>query len=356
ASQSIVFLPPTQPIHYIAGGIVVSVSANGGGSNQPIVFAVDAASTLQGKFAASTVSGSTSTAVLTIPAQTATSGVIVVDATQPGDTNYANAPQTQESLTILAPLPTQTITFANPGTQVANVPLTLAATASSGLPVNYTSSTTSVCTVTGSVLTFATVTSASTCTIVAAQPGDNLYWAAAPSVTQSFTVNPAGMVPNMSLSFNLSSLTLSAGTVGVTHLTISSNNNFTGNVNLSCSGLPSGYTCTFNPNPVMINAGQAATTILSVSGSTTASNAGHDSRPFFPAATLAVALCFLGFKKRDRLQMLMLVVVSLIGLGLFAGCGGSSTKSATQSSTSTVTVTAASGKVSQTATFQLIVQ
>jgi sugar lactone lactonase YvrE len=356
ASQAIVFLPPTQPIHYIAGGIVVSVSANGGGSNQPIVFAVDAASTLQGTFAASTVSGSTSTAVLTIPAQTATSGVIVVDATQPGDTNYADAAQVQESLTILAPLPTQTITFANPGTQVANTPLTLAATASSGLPVHYTSSTTSVCTVAGSTVTFATVTAASTCTVVAAQPGDNLYWAAAPSVTQSFTVNPAGMVPSMNLSFDLSSLTLSSGTVGVTHLTIGSNNNFTGTVALSCSGLPSGYTCTFNPNPVTVTSGQSATTTLSINGSTTASNDRRDSRPFFPAATLAVALCFLGFRKRDRLQMLILVVVGLVGLGLFSGCGGSSTKSTTQPTTSTVTVTAAAGKTSQTVSFSLIVQ
>ena len=52
-------------------------------------------------------------------------------------------------------LPLQSITWANPGTQVGGATLALNATASSGFPVTYTSSTTSVCTVTGSTVTFA---------------------------------------------------------------------------------------------------------------------------------------------------------------------------------------------------------
>jgi fibronectin type 3 domain-containing protein len=81
----------------------------------------------------------------------------------------------------------QTITFANPGSQTAGTPLTLIATASSGLPVSFTSQTTSVCTVNGTTATFLTT---GTCTIQATQAGNASYAAATP-VTQSFTVNAA---------------------------------------------------------------------------------------------------------------------------------------------------------------------
>lgn len=79
----------------------------------------------------------------------------------------------------------QTITFNQPGVQFQQAgPLTLEATASSGLPVSYQSSTTSVCTVSGSSVTFVTT---GTCTIQARQPGDSTF-AAAPPVTRTFTI------------------------------------------------------------------------------------------------------------------------------------------------------------------------
>jgi len=82
---------------------------------------------------------------------------------------------------------TQSITFANPGTQTVGVPLTLSAEASSGAPVTLTSATPGVCTVSGTTVTFVT---AGTCTIDASQSGNSTY-AAASQVAQSFTVNPA---------------------------------------------------------------------------------------------------------------------------------------------------------------------
>jgi hypothetical protein len=36
---------------------------------------------------------------------------------------------------------------------------------------------------------------------------------------------------------------------------------------------------------------------------------------------LAVALCFFGFRKRRRLQLIVLLAASVIGLSLFTGCG-----------------------------------
>ena len=61
---------------------------------------------------------------------------------------------------------------------------TVAPTADSGLTVTLTSSTPSVCTVSGFVITYV---SAGTCTTVASQAGDSTY-AAATSVTRSFTI------------------------------------------------------------------------------------------------------------------------------------------------------------------------
>lgn len=81
----------------------------------------------------------------------------------------------------------QTITFDNPGTQTVGAPLTLSATANSGLTVAFTSATPSVCTVSGTTATFG---AAGTCTIDASVAGNGTY-AAASQVAQSFTVNPA---------------------------------------------------------------------------------------------------------------------------------------------------------------------
>jgi len=81
----------------------------------------------------------------------------------------------------------QTITFPNPGTQTYGVaPITLTATASSGLPVTYTVLS-GPATVSGSLLT---IVGAGTVTVQANQAG-NSQWQAAPPVNDTFLVNPA---------------------------------------------------------------------------------------------------------------------------------------------------------------------
>lgn len=86
------------------------------------------------------------------------------------------------------PKQTQTITFAKPADKtLAESPFTLAATASSGLAVSYSSNTPPVCSVSGATVT---LLQTGLCTITATQTGDSTFKAASP-VTQSFTVNPA---------------------------------------------------------------------------------------------------------------------------------------------------------------------
>jgi FG-GAP-like repeat/Putative Ig domain/Beta-propeller repeat len=86
----------------------------------------------------------------------------------------------------------QTITF-GPLSNVTNgvAPFTISATSNSELAVSFASTTSAVCTVQGSTVT---IIATGTCTIIASQAGDNTY-AAAATVTQSFTVNPSSQSP-----------------------------------------------------------------------------------------------------------------------------------------------------------------
>lgn len=125
--------------------------------------------------AACTVSGSTVTLV--------GAGTCTIAANQAGNSTYGVAPQVTQSFAVVPE--NQTIAFAGPvNTAFGAAPITLSATATSGLAVSFASSTTTVCTVSGSV---ATLVNAGTCTVVASQAGNGNI-SAAPQVTQSFTV------------------------------------------------------------------------------------------------------------------------------------------------------------------------
>lgn len=90
------------------------------------------------------------------------------------------------SSSAVTPKAAQVITFNPPGNQNFGAALTLTASASSSLVPSFTSSTSTVCTVTpGGAVTFVTV---GECTIAANQPG-NAQYLAAPQVTQTFQVN-----------------------------------------------------------------------------------------------------------------------------------------------------------------------
>lgn len=87
----------------------------------------------------------------------------------------------------------QTLTFPVLANRTfGDAPFAVAASASSELSVTLTSATTTVCTVTANKVT---VVGAGLCTLVASQPGNDLYLAQ--SVTQTFTVNKA----NQAISF-----------------------------------------------------------------------------------------------------------------------------------------------------------
>ncbi len=99
----------------------------------------------------------------------------------------------------------------------------------------------------------------------------------------------AATIVNFSMTAGtLSPASIPAGTSGTTTITIAPQNGFTGTVTLSCSSLPSGVTCTFNPptvasgswttqltvqTPPNMAAGSTQLTVKGTSGSTSATTA-----------------------------------------------------------------------------------
>jgi hypothetical protein len=119
-------------------------------------------------------------------------GTCIVNADQAGNSSYAAAATVSRVITITsAPLVAQTITFSGPGNQTLGTAAPpLVASASSGLVVTFTSTTPSVCTVSGITLGLVT---AGTCAIEASQAGNGTY-AAAATVSRVFLVAPVPLI------------------------------------------------------------------------------------------------------------------------------------------------------------------
>ncbi len=112
-------------------------------------------------------------------------GVCSITATQAGSADYLAAQVVRTFSVNQAALTPQTITFnALPNKNLGDVPFGLAATASSGLPVTFSSQTPSICSVAGNTVS---LLQAGTCSITASQAGNATYAAATDSI-QSFTI------------------------------------------------------------------------------------------------------------------------------------------------------------------------
>ena len=116
-------------------------------------------------------------------------GTCTIRASQAGNPTYAPAPNVDQSFSIISNLAAQTIAFgALANKTLGTPPFTVSASATSALPVTFTSPTTAACTVAGNTVT---LVAAGTCIIRAAQAGNATY-AAAPNVELSFIVSAQG--------------------------------------------------------------------------------------------------------------------------------------------------------------------
>ena len=152
---------------------VGTLACTGGASNNGVVFASATPTTCTVTNSTATVRGA---------------GLCTLSADQAGDINISAAPQVAQSFAVDPA--SQSIAFgALPDRKMGDAPFNISATATSNLAVGFTSATAAVCAVTGTTVTLAAT---GTCTIQADQAGDSRY-GAAPQVTQSFTVSPAGV-------------------------------------------------------------------------------------------------------------------------------------------------------------------
>jgi len=201
-------------------------------------------------------------------------GTCVIAANQSGNTEFAPAAQTNQSITFSFD-PSQTISFSTTPTLTLFGTATVAATASSGLAVSYSTSTPAVCSVdsgTGVVTNFAS----GSCIITANQVGDTHY-SAAPQVTQTLTVASwvgAITVPSApsDVAATLES-TPSSVSVSFTAPTSSGGSPLTG---YTVSSNPAGITTSGTASPITVN---CLSTCKGYSFSLTASNASGNSVP-----------------------------------------------------------------------------
>jgi len=176
--------------------------------------------------------------------------------------------------------------------------------------------------------------------------------------TAAYTINLTQVAPpSFLVAVDPGALTVNPGQSGAVSVMVMPQNSFTAPVSFSCSGLPTGASCSFSPSTVIPSAGAASTTLTVSTSAIVATNHGRSS-PLFPGSALAIAVCCIGWKKRRGLQMLMLAIVFL-GLSLCTGCSlgvWSNPQATGQATASTVTVIATSGSLQPTASFTLTVQ
>ncbi len=204
---------------------------------------------------------SSNTSVATVSGSTVTivgAGSTTIMASQAGNSNYNSAVNVPQSLVVNKG--SQTISFSSLASiSYGSAPITLNATSSSGLPVFYTSSNTSVATISGNTLT---IVGAGSTTIIASQAG-NVNYSAATSVNQNLAVGQA----SQTITFG----TLADVTYGESPFTLSST---------SSSGLPVSYSS--SNTSVATVSGNTVTIVGAGSTTITASESGNSN---YKAAT-----------------------------------------------------------------------
>lgn len=169
--------------------------------------------------------------------------------------------------------------------------------------------------------------------------------------------------PDLAMSASASALLVSYGKISsAVNLQVSSVAGMAGMVNFTCSGLPIGMTCNFNPSQVSLAAGGQATASFTINGGTNQTTSASFWIPGIGLILLPASLLGL-YQYRNRTTYIgallgvlaVLVATSLTGC---SGSGSSSSQSATlqETGSKTVIVNATSGSVTRTIPIQVTIQ
>ena len=207
-------------------------------------------------------------------------------------------------------------------------------------------------------------------TISASYGGDTSFNPSTSTQSLSFTIQPGFFA---AIPTNQSQVVISApGSSGATSVSVFYSTGFSGNITLSCSGLPTGAACQFSPSSITAT-GKPTTTSSTITVTTAAATAASLQAPqrrylnhwSAVAEFLLFSLGLLGAPGQRRSPRFLLAMLALIMLVPGCGGGGASSQSGTQSpppqpgtatGTYTVVVTAASGSTSSATGFTLLVQ
>jgi len=169
--------------------------------------------------------------------------------------------------------------------------------------------------------------------------------------TAAYTINLP--VASFTLAASPSNASISSGQSAQFTLTVTPQNGFTQSVTFSCSGLPSGDTCSFSPATVTPS-GAPVTSALTIASATTTAMNQSQSLPLWAKITSGVSMALLLWPIRKRRVWAAFVLAILFGAGfVMVGCGGSNSP---KSKNYTVTVTATGGSVTQTTNLALTVK
>jgi hypothetical protein len=194
------------------------------------------------------------------------------------------------------------------------------------------------------------------------------------ALPQSASV-PVTINSDFSVASSTASQTVTAGgsgtyTIQVTPAPVPQNTAVT----LSCSGLPSKASCSFNPASVTPGSAAASSTMTITTTAATTALLVPPARPFgnraagvlamlagFGMPLFGVVLIGAGKRPRKYLRLWLLLAIALLTMGMIACGGGSSTTKSvtvpgTPAGTYTITVTGTAGSVSHSTTVQLVVQ
>lgn len=167
----------------------------------------------------------------------------------------------------------------------------------------------------------------------------------------------AAPVPAFTIGAAPNALTVNSGSSGTVTLTLTSQNGFNSPVTLACSQLPAGVTCSFNPGSLTPTANTGSTAQLTISAGGQAANTPPLQR-IFSGATLALAFCLFGSKKRRGLQKYALLALACLSLCLATACsrgGGGTGGGGSPPVTTVIKVTATSGNSVETSPISLTV-
>ena len=175
-------------------------------------------------------------------------GTCIIAANQSGNSLYAPAPQVTQSLPVMFN-PNQTISFGAVPTLTLFGTATVSATAGSGLAVQYSSTTPTVCTVDGSTGLVTDLT-AGACSIAANQAGD-VNFNPAPQATQTITVS---VPPGLTVPGAPTGVTATAGTTSTT-VSVGIGATTSGGspiISYTVSSTPSGITARGDASPLTV--------------------------------------------------------------------------------------------------------